>query len=86
MGLCAGFAVVDFKSICWGKIGLVDQPLFIEQIRFVNPTNYIYSPIAIPLFTHFLSFAHTNTEKQEKTKDDPDSENQMEHWHRCSGL
>lgn len=64
MGLCAGFAVADFKPICWRKIGLVYQPSFIVHILFVNPTNYIYFPIANCFFlflTCFLSFAHTNT-------------------------
>lgn len=70
MGLCAGFAVADFKPICWGKIGLVYQPSFIVHILFVNPTNYIYFPIAVCFFFFKTCFAHTDTQttgKKQKT-------------------
>lgn len=73
MGLCAGFALADFKPICWGKIGLVYQPRFIVHILFVNPTNYIYFPIAITLFFFWkpvFSLLPTQTHRQQaKTKD-----------------
>ena len=74
-GLCAGFAVADFKSICGEKIGLVYHPSFIVHILFVNPTNYIFSryrPLSV------LSFAHTNAHRQEKNKSDFYSENQIQ--------
>lgn len=69
MGLCAGFAVADFKPICWGKIGLVYHPSFIVHIVFVNPTNYISPCCRHSFLSRLLSFAHTDTQKQAKTKD-----------------
>lgn len=50
--LCAGSAAADFKAVCRGEIGLLYQPPFIVHTLFVNPTNYIYFPIAtcFPLF------------------------------------
>lgn len=78
MGLCAGFAAADFKPICWGKIGLVYQPRFIVHILFVNPTNYIYFPIAIVLSLALSFFAnlfslfcpHKRADNRAKTKGD----------------
>lgn len=76
MGLCAGFAAADFKPICWGKIGLVYQPRFIVHILFVNPTNYVYFPIAIALYIFFFFlvnlfsfFCPHKHRQQAKTKD-----------------
>ena len=63
MGLCAGFAVADFKPICGGKIGLVYRPSFIVHILFVNPTNYIFPCCRHSFLSCFLSlFAHTNAQ------------------------
>lgn len=42
LSLCAA----GFKPICRGKIGPLYQPSFIAHALFVNPTNYIYFPIA----------------------------------------
>lgn len=77
MGLCAGFAAADFKPICWEKIGLVYQPRFIVHILFVNPTNYIYFPIAIALslslfFVNLFSLfcPHKRVDNRHKTKGD----------------
>lgn len=69
MGLCAGFAVADFKPICWGKIGLVYHPSFIMHIVFVNPTNCVSPCCRHSFLSRLLSFAHTDTQKQAKTKD-----------------
>lgn len=66
MGLCAGFAVADFKPICGGKIGLVYRPSFILHILFVNPTNYIFPWCRHSLLPCFLSFAHTDGLKNKK--------------------
>lgn len=67
MGLCAGFAVADFKPICGGKIGLVYRPSFILHILFVNPTNYIFPWCRHSLLPCFLSFAHTDGLKKKVT-------------------
>lgn len=69
MGLCAGFAVADFKPICWGKIGLVYHPSFIVHIVFVNPSNYI-SPCCchsfLPLFFFFLPTQANRSRQKQK--------------------
>lgn len=77
MGLCAGFAVADFKHICGGKIGLVYHPSFIAHILFVNPTNYIFSCS--------LSFARTNRQKTKVTAT-VRIKYSSKHWHTHSGL
>lgn len=51
-------AAADFKAVCRGEIGLLYQPPFIVHTLFVNPTNYIYFPIAT---CFLLSFAEANT-------------------------
>lgn len=62
MSLCAA----DFKPVCRGKIGPLYQPSFIVHALFVNPTNYIYFPIAtcflLSFLACFLSFAQANKE------------------------
>lgn len=63
-GLCAGFAVADFKSICGEKIGLVYHPSFIVHILFVNPTNYIFSRYRPSLFSLLPTQMHTDKRKQ----------------------
>lgn len=91
MGLCAGFAAADFKPICWGKIGLVYQPRFIVHILFVNPTNYIYFPIAIVLSLSLSFFCQpvfsllpTQTRRQQgKNERRRCSESPADLWHRC---
>lgn len=69
MGLCVGFAVADFKPICWGKIGLVYHPSFIVHIVFVNPSNYI-SPCCchafLPLFSFFLPTQANRSRQKQK--------------------
>lgn len=81
MGLCAGFAVADFKPICWGKIGLVYHPSFIVHIVFVNPSNYI-SPCCchsfLPLFSFF--FCPRKQTEAGKNKRHCCSENQIQRW------
>lgn len=68
MGLCAGFAVADFKPICGGKIGLVYHPSFIVHILFVNPRDYIFSCCRHSFLSCFPLFLptqmHTNRRKQ----------------------
>lgn len=70
MGLCAGFAMADFKPICGGKIGLVYHPSFIAHILFVNPTNYIFSRCRPSFLSPSLSLLPTQTGKktQKNTK------------------
>lgn len=74
MGLCAGFAVADFKPICGGKIGLVYHPSFIVCILFVNLTNYIASCYRSSFFPFLLFCPHTNSQN----KSDCYSENQIQ--------
>lgn len=93
MGLCAGFAAADFKPICWGKIGLVYQPWFIVHILFVNPTNYVYFPIAIALYIYLFFFGKpvffllpTQTQTTGENKRQHCSERPADPWHSCTGL
>lgn len=88
MGLCAGFAVADFKPICWGKIGLVYHPSFIVHIVFVNPSNYISPLLSLLSPTFFFFFLPTQANRSKaKTKGTAAVRIKYsgEHWHSHSG-
>lgn len=80
-GLCAGFAMADFKPMCGERIGLVYHLLFIEHILFLNPTNYIFSRYRLS----FLCFATQMHTKQQKQKWQLQWEsNSSQQWHSNS--
>lgn len=83
MSLCAA----DFKPVCRGKIGPLYQPSFIVHALFVNPTNYIYFPIATCFLLSFFSLFSLfcpgkQRDKRRKTTDET-AASRRDLWHGC---
>lgn len=81
MGLCAGFAVADFKPICGEKIGLVLSPL-VYSAYSICKSHKLHFLLLPSLFSLFCPHKQAKTKVTATVRIKYGSQ----HWHSDSGL